>query len=283
MAENKDGFKTPPSERASPGPHSDEPQRDLFRVSVKVPEFWADRPDVWFAQLEAQFALARINDDTTKFYHVISQLGNQYTAEVLDVIQAPPSTGKYQKIKAELIRRLSSSQEKKIKQLLSLEELGDRTPSQFLRRIQSLAGPTVPEDFIRTMWSSRLPHNVQTIVAMHSETPLAKTAEIADKIYELAPPSPQVAAASTNHSDIPPYITEMTKQIAELTKCVAELSTRGRQNNRGQLQSRRRSSSRRRSPSGQRLCWYHWQFGDEAKKCNHPCSYKPGNASGSRQ
>lgn len=283
MAESKDGYNTPLSGRSSPEPHSGDSSRDLFRVTVKVPEFWADRPDVWFVQLEAQFALARITEDTTKFYHVISQLGNQYTAEVLDVIQAPPATGKYDKIKAELIRRLSSSQEKKIKQLLSLEELGDRTPSQFLRRIQSLAGPTVPEEFLRTVWSSRLPHNVQTIVAMHSETALAKTAEIADKIYELAPPSPQIAAASTSHNNIPPYMAEMAKQIAELTKCVAELSTRGRQNNRSRSRSRRRSPPRKRSPSDQRLCWYHWQFGDEAKKCTHPCSYKSGNASGSRQ
>lgn len=277
MTENRDGYKTPPT-----GTHSGDSSRDLFRVSVKVPEFWPDRPDVWFVQLEAQFALARINEDTTKFYHVISQLGNQYTAEVLDVIQAPPATGKYEHLKSELIRRLSSSQEKKIKQLLSLEELGDRTPSQFLRRIQSLAGPTVPEDFLRTVWSSRLPHNVQTIVAMHTETPLVKTAEIADKIYELAPPLPQVAGASAGHSSIPSYVTEMSKQIAELTKSVAELSARGRPNNRSRSRSRRRSPPRRRSPSNQRLCWYHWQFGDDAKNCTPPCSHKSGNASGSR-
>ena len=92
------------------------------------------RPDVWFAQLKAQFALARINEDKTKFYDVIAQFGNQYIADVLDIIQTPPATGKYEKIKTELIRRLSSSREKKVKQLLNLEELGDCTPSQFLRR-----------------------------------------------------------------------------------------------------------------------------------------------------
>lgn len=73
------------------------------------------------------------------------------------------------------------------------------------------------------VWSSRLPHIVQTIVATHSETTVAKTAEIADKVYELAPLSPLVAAATT--SDVPLYMPEMAKQIAELTKCVAELST----------------------------------------------------------
>ena len=53
---------------------------------------------------------------------------------------------------------------------------------------------------------------------MHADTALERTAEIADKIYELAPLSSQIAAASTGKSKVPPYMTEMTKQIAELTK-----------------------------------------------------------------
>ncbi|KAJ8737944.1 hypothetical protein PYW08_000539 [Mythimna loreyi] len=64
---------------------------------------------------------------------------------------------RYEKLKTELVRRLSASQERKVKQLLMHEELGDRKTSQFLRNLQGLAGPAVPEDFVRTIWSSRLP------------------------------------------------------------------------------------------------------------------------------
>lgn len=256
----------------------------LCRVSVKVPEFWPNRPDVWFAQLEAQFALAKITEDSTKFYHVISQLGNQHTAEVLDIIISPPTTGKYDKLKSEIMKRLSASQEKKVKQLLDHEELGNRKPSQFLRHLQGLAGPTVPEDFVRTIWSSRLPHNIQTIVATQTDTPLEKVADLADKIFELAPStSPVVASASTSGSNLmPPYMLEMSKQIAELTKCVAQLSARGRPNFR-RSQSRGRSSSRGRSPSQPRPCWYHRKFGEKANKCQAPCNYQAGNNQGSRQ
>ncbi|XP_049887031.1 uncharacterized protein LOC126381620 [Pectinophora gossypiella] len=289
MSEDKDAYITPPTE-------TDSGNGALCRVSVKVPEFWPNRPDVWFAQLEAQFVLAKNTEDSTKFYHVISQLGNQYTAEVIDVISSPPATGKYDKLKSEIIKRLSASQEKKVKQLLVHEELGERKPSQFLRHLQSLAGPTVPEDFLRTIWSSRLPHNIQTIVATQTDTSLEKVAELADKIFELAPPTssvfaassgsnatPTVAAASTSGSNVmPPYMQEMTKQIAELTRCVAQLTAQERPQFR-RSRFRGRSSSRDRSSSKPRICFYHRKFGAKANRCTTPCSYHAKNTEGSRQ
>jgi len=92
----------------------------INRVGIRVPPFWPEKPAVWFAQLEGQFALLSITQDTTKFYYVISHLENKYAAEVEDVITNPPPTGRYRKIKAELIRRLSLSEEQRVRQLLCL-------------------------------------------------------------------------------------------------------------------------------------------------------------------
>ena len=64
---------------------------------------------MWFAQLEGQFALSNITQDSTKFYYVISHLENKYATEMKDVITNPPPTVRYDRIKAELIRRLSVS------------------------------------------------------------------------------------------------------------------------------------------------------------------------------
>lgn len=109
------------------------------------------------SQAEAQFVLSKITTDKAKFYYVSGQLDHQYAVEVKDIVTTPPATGKYEKLKTELIKRLSASQENKVKQLLIHEELGDRKPSQFLRHLLHLAGPAVPKDCIRTLWSSRLP------------------------------------------------------------------------------------------------------------------------------
>jgi hypothetical protein len=49
---------------------------DVSRVAVRLPQFWAEQPAVWFAQVEAQFALAGISEERTKL-HIISQLGHR--------------------------------------------------------------------------------------------------------------------------------------------------------------------------------------------------------------
>lgn len=157
---------------------------EALRVGVRIPPFWPEEPAVWFAQIEGQFILSRITMDEAKFFYVASNLDPMYAKEVKDIIVNPPATEKYEKLKSELIKRLSASKEKKIKQLLMHEELGDRKPSQFLRHLTDLAGPNVPDDFITTIWSSRLPQNVQTVLALQMGLPNEKLGDLAAKIYE---------------------------------------------------------------------------------------------------
>jgi hypothetical protein len=76
---------------------------DISRVAVQLPPFWAERPAVWFAQVEAQSALAGISSEKTKFYYVISQLDHRYAAEVEDIITSPPERDPYTTLKAELV------------------------------------------------------------------------------------------------------------------------------------------------------------------------------------
>jgi hypothetical protein len=81
---------------------------EISRVAVRLSPFWAERPAVWFAQAEAQFSLAGISSERTKFHYVISQLDQRYAAEVEDIITSPPQQDPYSKLKTELLKRLSS-------------------------------------------------------------------------------------------------------------------------------------------------------------------------------
>lgn len=101
-------------------------------ITARVPQFWPEEPEIWLA------AISGINSDITKFNYVIGQLDNKYSRRVIDNIINPPATDRYQKLKTELIKRLSASNERKLKQLLMHEELGDRKPSIFLRHLRSL-------------------------------------------------------------------------------------------------------------------------------------------------
>ncbi|XP_046398115.1 uncharacterized protein LOC124164927 [Ischnura elegans] len=183
-------------------------EASVSRVAMRVPPFWPERPALWFSQLEVQFSLAGITNELTKFSHVVAQLDNRHAVEVEDIIVNPPSDSPYKRIKDELISRLSTSQETRIRQLLEHEELGDRKPSQFLRHNRSLAGNSVPDDFVRTLWVNRLPSSAQ---ATQDSTDLAGLAKLADKVCEVTS-HPQVASAEA-YSEM----AELRKQMAELT------------------------------------------------------------------
>jgi hypothetical protein len=66
---------------------------EVARVAVRLPSFRIEQPASWFTQAEAQFHLAVINNEPTKFYHVVSQLDERITAEVNDINMSPPQTG----------------------------------------------------------------------------------------------------------------------------------------------------------------------------------------------
>ena len=115
------------------------------RVAVRIPTFWERNPGTWFKQLESQFALAGITQDVTKYHYVCGNLDSRFADVVMNVINDPPATGRYETLKRELISRLSVSREQNIRTLVDGEELGDRKPSVFLRHLQTLAGDTVTD------------------------------------------------------------------------------------------------------------------------------------------
>lgn len=267
-----------PSARNQVGSDPSLSSQDVCRVGVRVPPFWPEEPEVWFAQVESQFVLSNITTDLTKFHFVAGQLDQEYARIVKDIIIAPPIANKYDKLKAELIKRISQSHEKKTLQLMQYEELGDRKPSQFLRHLRSLAGPQVPEDFLRTVWTSRLPPNVQIIVASQPKSDLDDVADLADRVNDIAASTTHVAsiAPSAHASALEDKLAELTRQVEILSMQVKKTNTFRNRN-----QQRSRSNSRQR-PQSQQYCWYHDKFGNKAKKCVPPCSFNSGNQKGSQ-
>jgi hypothetical protein len=96
----------------------------IHRLTVRLPPFWPYRPGLWFAQAEAQFNLANVTSEMTKFNYTISQLEYRHAAEVEDIITSLPADQPCTTLKNELVRRLSSSRDQRVCQLLTYEELG---------------------------------------------------------------------------------------------------------------------------------------------------------------
>ena len=117
-------------------------------VAVQIPPFWPHKVTLWFHQIEAQFLLAKITRDETKYCYVIAKLEGKYLEEIEELVQNPPQEKRYDALKKLLITRLTDSNSKRVQKLLETEELGDRTPSQFLRHLRKIAGAGVSEDFL---------------------------------------------------------------------------------------------------------------------------------------
>ena len=56
-------------------------------VSMKLPIFWPDAAEVWFAQADAQFAIRSVTDSKTNFYHAVAVLPQEVALQILDLIR----------------------------------------------------------------------------------------------------------------------------------------------------------------------------------------------------
>lgn len=260
----------------------DESASQVSHVGVKPPPFWKTNPSLWFLRLEAQFALAKITCELTKFNHVVAAVDADILISVSDIITNPPGDRPYEALKKRLIDSHSESEESRIRTLLQGVEIGDLRPSQLLARMRTLAGTTVGEPLLKSLWLSRLPTTTRSIVGALNED-LAKLAPVADKIHDLAT-FPQINSASNVPSTSNAHTSSLELQIAQLTQQVSELTTKINQRGRPRenFQSRDRNFRRSRSRSrykepANNHCFYHTNFGSKARKCSAPCSFRTEN------
>ncbi|GFV48742.1 uncharacterized protein TNCV_625291 [Trichonephila clavipes] len=101
----------------------------ISHVAVKPPPFWKHNPALWFVRLEAQFDLAKILNDATKFNYVLSAVESDISNSVSDLVLKPPENGKYEALKKRLIEVHSESEDSKVRTLLQGLELGDQRPT----------------------------------------------------------------------------------------------------------------------------------------------------------
>ncbi|XP_067132435.1 uncharacterized protein [Centruroides vittatus] len=259
-------------------PNENDLMPEVSRVALKLPQFWDKEADLWFINIEAQFKLADISHDTTKYYAVVSALNSEVLSYVSDIVKNPPKENLYQTLKDRLIAEFSDSEQKRVKDLLSNAVLGDDKPSHLLRKMRQLANNKVGEEFLRTLWIQRLPKETQAILSV-SDGDLDKLAQMADKILELTPLQIAETNLATNENCTHAAIKELQTQVAELTEQINRLSRPSDRQSRNYRHLRNRSRNRRRSqtpvrPHVKDLCWYHAKFGDQANKCKAPCKFR---------
>ena len=180
---NKHAEKTEPT-----ATEKTEPTATPVQAALKLSTFWPSDPELWLAQVEAQFTTRGITKQLTKFFHVVASLSPDVAAKVRDLVVNRPESSPYDELRAELIRRTSLSESKKLQQLISAEDLGDRKPSQLLRHMGQLLSEKpqlVGDNFLTHLFVNRLSANIRVVLASSiDDTPLEKLAQLADKILK---------------------------------------------------------------------------------------------------
>ncbi|GBM44169.1 hypothetical protein AVEN_257114-1 [Araneus ventricosus] len=241
------------------------------RVAVRVPAFWANNVKLYFEQIEANFRIAGIESEQTKFDTLVAALDPQNLTHVSDLLYTPLTDNSYTALKNRLLSDFEVFQNKKVRALLEDPDLGDRKPSLLLRQMQELSEGLVDDAFLKTLWLYRLPVNINIILNISSYS-LSKFAEMADRLHEY-----NLGEVAEVKASKPEYCTsefrEMTVQISVLRKHVETLNTYLASLNAKKIHSRSRYESRNRERNN-RLCFYHYKFGDRAHKCIKPCSFQ---------
>lgn len=265
---------------------TDEKQKtdsELSRIAVKPPAFWINKPKLWFIQLEAQFSNSAITQDLTKYNTVVAALDENALDFVVDILSEPPNENKYGVLKNALLARLTDTEESRIRKLLTDIDLGDKRPSDLLRHMKSLAGSSISEEVIKSLWLQRLPQQAQAILSISKDS-LDNIAEMADKIISVYNSTEtfsieKTGTTVTNSSAIEnERIKALEASIASLTKKLEEFTYRNQSRSRSRNFRIRGSRTRSRSAE-HKFCWYHYKFGENAKKCVQPCEFRSHNVS----
>ena len=174
--------------------------------------------------------------------------------------------------------------------------MGDRAPSRLLRDMREIYPDGMTEASLLAFWLSKLPSPVRTVIAglTGSVDFLAKRA---DRVWE-ASQSSEISAVTRDHDlresqhitrPIPPAgppdqdarflalenaIHALTAQVASLaTSQAAALTRTTNDRSTRQQRDRSRSQSQPRPIITAGWCYYHDQYGADARKCRDPCTY----------
>ena len=253
--------------------HPEDPPPRQQALNIVLPPFWADNAAVWFAHCESRFRLRRIADEWDRFDSVVAALPKDTLRLVLDIVTSPPEETPYTALKGRILNTHQLTDYQRIEQLFQLEALGDRKPSELLAAMLEIC-PAGEEKskFFAFLFLHRLPQELRIMLGEDDHQEVHQLAAKADKLWAIHGHRLHgtVAAATVPSADLNAVRGSFTKRGGQ---------QRGKGRGRPSQPAAAASSSSSPSPASlarnsSGLCFYHWQFGEKAFKCNTPCSWQ---------
>lgn len=273
-----------------------EDEIETVNLEFFIPKFWLSNPVVWFARTEAIFKNRRIKTDSTKYNLVLEALPENVLEKISDLITDSENVVSYEDLKNQILARLSLNEEEKINTLLYNMEIGDQKPSEFYRKMVSLAAncSSIPSKLIFNLWVKRLPKIVECSIIPMAKKEIGEILEVADNIFDATKTAsvfevmnsdrePQASVSAESKSsevlEIRSNVENLDSKIDRLEKMISDLTYEFRQLSRSQNRSRSSSRQGNFSQRDNSLCYYHANYGEKARSCQSPCSYKTKSTS----
>ncbi|KAH6931285.1 hypothetical protein HPB50_023484 [Hyalomma asiaticum] len=198
--------------------------RDVAALQLRLPTFWRNNPQLWFAQVEATFDLHHISSEISRFRHLLCNVSPEVAEEVADVIAAPLNDAPYQRLKQSILDRTTTSESARLRHLLTSEELGDRRPSQLLNSMRQLLRSSDVDSngaLFRELFLQRLPQSTRLVLAAAGDLTLDRLAQLADRVHD-ATSATVAALSSTPESSV---VSRLESRIDQLAASIDALRT----------------------------------------------------------
>lgn len=255
----------------------------------KMPPFKKANTEDWFRRLEMQLALFGAKTEWDRFRGLLTYVDDSLFMEINDYVQEDVERGgrPYTVAKEKLIKRFQRSRAEIIKGLMSSKPK-DGLPSVILNTLQRQGG-SVDSELVREIWEDSLPdHMIPTLQRM-KDLPIEIVAEAADAIHQATKrktvhtPALTVPVQVAAVDDIGTRLDRL--EVFLLKKEFAPKNEqrpgpRPHQPPRPNRQPRTAAPQQIPPPTGNLSvsneqdekppngkCWYHWKFGEAARKC----------------
>ncbi|CAL8101650.1 unnamed protein product [Calicophoron daubneyi] len=251
-----------------------ESQPPAFKTDLK----FKDRPKLWFAQLEVYFKLNKVEEQSQKFYTLVSAIDGSALEPVEDLVLQPPAYGPYDELKAALLEKYVGPKTPEPGDLLRACAQDCSVPSECLERMRQVASSTQCDpELIQQAWWGALPNNVREMLAPLRDSPLDGLAAAADAIFRdraSVQPTPVVVAVQQ-----PPESGQSSGRSSCSRTPDRDLSPSRHLSRVKHAPQRNKVFTGKIGSRPVDWCWYHRKFGPRSTKCKAPCTFRPENKS----
>lgn len=279
MIENNGGEGSPPKKTPDDNNKDDKPKEIGAVFRFNRPIFDGDA-EIWFYQLEAEFAVCKVSTED-KFRLAVASLPTSVIRKcAADLVKNPPRYNAYMEFKSAVLAFYAISDETRLEKFLHNNSQDIKKPSELYRSLLDTAGNLASADLIRRVWLNRLNDDIKFQLIGREKEELTEILKLADRLYESRTKSSQICETTSSSSDL------MNERIGNLEKQISAFMSRYDQQISDRHHPRARTPSHSRdfrhrsaTPSRSRhvvtedgKCWYHRKFGDQAKFCRLPCT-----------